>query len=449
MMKYLPLFTAIEDLLQSKNTLLIPQIGTFSLEAVSAALYLQQNEVMPPKATLNFNPDLKEDDGVLLEYLYETQGVSKRTCQLLLDKWIAGILSDLQEKSSFQISNLGTLILDDNDVLKFEPIERNFDIATADLPILHNLNPVGRLQEQYTANPIVPELEVDNDFEVDFSFDDEKDTQEEVLEESVLSDSFEAHNQSDKNYENIATEEEVYAANYTEEAEAENSIFLPIDNDATESENTIESIEEKVEESPIVAAIEPTEPTTIIAPTPPTNIVANNNSNTAKKKSSNKLIFIILGFLLLALIIWLIFRNKGTKSNKEIAENNIENTQVLDSTNTDNSVDSSAWNAAPKELESIVNEPSKVGEEVSNPRAQNTSPNAKTYIIVIGAFAEQKYVDRSLRLLKKEGYFPNIVTTGKGLQRIGVEITCTQEELKLHLKDIRRKFHPDAWVVKD
>lgn len=75
--------------------------------------------------------------------------------------------------------------------------------------------------------------------------------------------------------------------------------------------------------------------------------------------------------------------------------------------------------------------------------------NAKTFVIVIGAFADPVNARRVLRRLEKEGYFPDLATTSKGLQRVGIQITCAESELKLHLQDIRRKFNAQAWVIRD
>jgi cell division septation protein DedD/nucleoid DNA-binding protein len=79
---------------------------------------------------------------------------------------------------------------------------------------------------------------------------------------------------------------------------------------------------------------------------------------------------------------------------------------------------------------------------------QQNNQNTNTYIVVIGAFTENRNANRLLRQLEKEGYFPDVATTNSGLQRIGIQITCAPAELKLHLSDIRRKFTPEAWLLK-
>jgi nucleoid DNA-binding protein len=81
--------------------------------------------------------------------------------------------------------------------------------------------------------------------------------------------------------------------------------------------------------------------------------------------------------------------------------------------------------------------------------AKKVDKKANTYVIVIGAFSDPINAKRVLRRLEKEGYFPDLATTNKGLQRIGIQITCAEEELKLHLQDIRKKFNDQAWVIRD
>ena len=425
MMKYLPLFTAIEHLLETNECVIIPNLGAFKIQHSPAERKLQYNEVQPPLAILTFDSEIKHNDGLLLNYLYETQGVSEKTCALLLEKWVEGIRADLMNQSTFTFPNLGTLNMKDVGVFEFEPIDKNFNINTAHLPTLHNLNPVARHyhQEQIVnaqaMDFVSPEPIIETAEEEIYSIENE------ALESEIFS----------ENDNTIVIENNTI--NQVEEIEKEENTILPFP-----KENTITTVE----------VVENTATTIVENIANEQQNTENNVHNIAEnEKKSNKALFIILGIILALILIlllwWTVSKNKAKNTDEKVLEKTEELLPIDTSSNLlkEDSVDTT-----------VVDDNKDFDLPISNNNTLNNNSydvanqsNAKTYIVVIGAFAEQKYVDRSLKLLKKAGYTPNLVTTGKGLQRVGVEITCSQEELKLHLKDIRRKFHPEAWVVKD
>jgi hypothetical protein len=72
--------------------------------------------------------------------------------------------------------------------------------------------------------------------------------------------------------------------------------------------------------------------------------------------------------------------------------------------------------------------------------------NAKEFVIVLGAFGKKGNANRLAKKLEKDNYLPD-VTFKNGLNRVGVQITCTPEELKLHLSFLQQNYNDKAWVV--
>lgn len=72
--------------------------------------------------------------------------------------------------------------------------------------------------------------------------------------------------------------------------------------------------------------------------------------------------------------------------------------------------------------------------------------NATEYVIVLGAFGKKGNADRLAKKLEKDNYLPE-VTTKNGLNRVGVQITCTSEELQEHLDFLQNKYNKKAWVI--
>ena len=68
------------------------------------------------------------------------------------------------------------------------------------------------------------------------------------------------------------------------------------------------------------------------------------------------------------------------------------------------------------------------------------------FIIVLGAFGKKKNADRLSKKLAADNYLPD-VTFKNGLNRVGVQISCTNEELQQHLQFLRDNYNPKAWIV--
>lgn len=80
--------------------------------------------------------------------------------------------------------------------------------------------------------------------------------------------------------------------------------------------------------------------------------------------------------------------------------------------------------------------------------AEETNPAVGTenYIIVLGAFGKEKNAYRLAAKLAKDNYLPD-VTIKNGLNRVGVQLTCSPEELKMHLQFLQDNYNKKAWVV--
>lgn len=83
----------------------------------------------------------------------------------------------------------------------------------------------------------------------------------------------------------------------------------------------------------------------------------------------------------------------------------------------------------------------------NDPLVANDYKDTKTYIIIVGAFSNKGYANRMITRLEKAGYFPDHTKTPNGMHRVGVQITCANNELSDQLSDIRAEFNKKAWVL--
>lgn len=87
-----------------------------------------------------------------------------------------------------------------------------------------------------------------------------------------------------------------------------------------------------------------------------------------------------------------------------------------------------------------------VVEEVVEEEVPVVDKNTTDYVIVLGAFGKKGNADRLATKLEKDNYLPE-VRAKNGLNRVGVQITCTPEELKEHLDFLQNKYNKKAWVI--
>ncbi|MCP4441632.1 MAG: SPOR domain-containing protein [Aureispira sp.] len=98
--------------------------------------------------------------------------------------------------------------------------------------------------------------------------------------------------------------------------------------------------------------------------------------------------------------------------------------------------------------EEVKTEEAKAITDKNDPLVSNDDyKDTKTYIIIVGAFSNKGYANRMITRLEKAGYFPDHTMTPSGMHRIGVQITCANNELSDQLGDIRSEFNKKAWVL--
>ncbi len=83
----------------------------------------------------------------------------------------------------------------------------------------------------------------------------------------------------------------------------------------------------------------------------------------------------------------------------------------------------------------------------SNIGILNDSIKNKACIIIVGSFIKKANAIRLSKQLSRSKY---IVYNGNYGQfnRVGVTFNCFQQDLKLMLDELKKQYHPDAWVLK-
>ncbi|NPA45281.1 MAG: hypothetical protein GXO49_07095 [Chlorobi bacterium] len=98
----------IKNLLVSNERVILKDFGAFITKQVSAR-YDEETETMkPPYKIVTFDPNIKEDAGLLSGYISEQEGYSKEASEELIDEFVKTVKTKLKSGQTVEFKGLGT-----------------------------------------------------------------------------------------------------------------------------------------------------------------------------------------------------------------------------------------------------------------------------------------------------------------------------------------------------
>ena len=114
---------SISQLLYRYQCVTVPGFGAFLTEIKSAQLHENTNSFYPPKKQISFNPNLKNNDGLLANHIALTGKTTYETAVNLIAIEVENWNKILNENNSFTIKNIGNFNLNSDKNLTFTPFE--------------------------------------------------------------------------------------------------------------------------------------------------------------------------------------------------------------------------------------------------------------------------------------------------------------------------------------
>lgn len=111
----------IEELLYRYNCVVVPEFGAFLTQIKSAQLNRSTNTFSPPSKLISFNGQLSSNDGLLVSYMANAEGVSYEDMLGRLLKTAEDWKSDLQKGERLALENIGELWLNREGNIQFKP----------------------------------------------------------------------------------------------------------------------------------------------------------------------------------------------------------------------------------------------------------------------------------------------------------------------------------------
>ena len=81
-----------------------------------------KNTFYPPSKIISFNAKLKNNDGLLIKYISETEGITDLAANKKIEKERENILYQLDNGENVEITGVGTLYMDDKKQLFFDSL---------------------------------------------------------------------------------------------------------------------------------------------------------------------------------------------------------------------------------------------------------------------------------------------------------------------------------------
>ena len=115
------------ELLRVHDCVIVPDLGGFVTNYRPAEIDLASNSFSPPVKEIIFTGKLSKNDGLLVNYIAEIEGVGYMEARQIISESVDEIWSKLENGEKIEFQTIGSLQFDRNEKLIFEPdIHENF-----------------------------------------------------------------------------------------------------------------------------------------------------------------------------------------------------------------------------------------------------------------------------------------------------------------------------------
>lgn len=112
---------AIIALLYDHDTVIVPALGAFVRHDESAQVNVITNEFQKPSSTIEFDPDQREENPLIIEYLMQHEDLGDEEARQQIAAFVADCYAKMREGETVTLEGLGTLRLNGLQEPEFEP----------------------------------------------------------------------------------------------------------------------------------------------------------------------------------------------------------------------------------------------------------------------------------------------------------------------------------------
>ena len=148
----------IKDLLYSNDCVVLPGLGGFIAKYKGASLNSSLHTIHPPQKTIGFNPQIKENDGLLVSAFCALSNCSYSEGKIELDAWVKEQSNTLVRGEKISWKGIGILFQDRLGKIQFIPDSKaNFSLESFGLEKIILVPVERKIEEPVTAEVSVLE----------------------------------------------------------------------------------------------------------------------------------------------------------------------------------------------------------------------------------------------------------------------------------------------------
>lgn len=111
----------ISELLYKHECVIVPQFGGFVARHVPATLHKEGTLISPPAKSILFNKNLQNNDGLLVNFMMESEAISYNEASERIRKFAHDCTAILQQKQRIELKGTGVLFMNAEQNIQFEP----------------------------------------------------------------------------------------------------------------------------------------------------------------------------------------------------------------------------------------------------------------------------------------------------------------------------------------
>lgn len=152
----------ISDLLFEHDCVIVPDLGGFVANYASAKIHPVQHTFTPPSKNIVFNKNLKNNDGLLANHIVTAEQTSYPQALRYISHFVENIQSEFKKGARVKIDEVGTLFLDVERNIQFEPGTTNFLLDTFGMsgfqsPAIKRDNITKRIEKEFKDRKAIPQ----------------------------------------------------------------------------------------------------------------------------------------------------------------------------------------------------------------------------------------------------------------------------------------------------
>ncbi len=151
----------ISELLFEHDCVIVPEFGGFVANYASAKIHPVQHSFTPPSKNIVFNKNLNNNDGLLANHIASTEKTTYPEALQYIHHFVSTTNEQLKKGAKVKIEEVGTLHLDVERNIQFEPSTTNylleaFGLSQFQSPAIKRDNIGKRIEKEFTDRGAIP-----------------------------------------------------------------------------------------------------------------------------------------------------------------------------------------------------------------------------------------------------------------------------------------------------